>query len=146
MRPGDQDENSGNRADGSASGDSGLAVGGKTDFGQVSVRFFNPITRGRLLAEFELNGVSVLEDGPELKKIIKNKYRFVREQATIAVRNSNAAELADPKLKLLERRVLIRINRSLDRPLLRSVDLAHFSLSEATPEMNLLGEDAEKGK
>ena len=140
MRITTQDKNAGSNAD----DNSGAAIGGQADFGQVGVRLFNPITRGRLLAEFDLEGVAVLEDGPELKNIIKNKYRFVREQATIAVRNSTAAELADPKLKLLERRVLIRINRSLERPLLKSVTFSKFKLAEATPELDLLGKNSNK--
>lgn len=120
------------------------ARGGRAHFGQLSVKLFNPITRSRLQADFKLKGISALQDGPELDKIIKNKYRFIREQATIAVRNCTAAELADPKLKLLERRVLIRINRSLNSPLLKSVDLAKFTLSESTPELDLMGADADE--
>ncbi|MBN2295482.1 MAG: hypothetical protein JXM70_23835 [Pirellulales bacterium] len=134
----------GQHADGSTADDSENSIGGRAEFGQVSVKLFNPVTRSRIVAEFDLEGVAVLEDGPELQKIIKNKYRFVREQATIAVRNSSAVELADPKLKLLERRVLIRINRSLERPLLKSVDLEHFNLCEATPELDLLGDEEEQ--
>ena len=129
---------------GSGGGDSASDVGGLADFGPVSVRLFNPVTRSRLQADFQLEGISVINDGPELEKIVKNKYRFIREQATIAVRNCSNAELADPKLKMLERRVLIRINRSLERPLLKSVDLAKFSLCEATPELDLMGDDEDE--
>lgn len=121
-------------------------VGGRADFGRLNVTLFNPVTRCRLQADFDLKGVAVIEDGPALEKTIKNKYRFIREQATIAVRNCSSAELADPKLKLLERRVLIRINRSLEHPLLKSVDLAKFSLSESTPELDLTGKDVDAKK
>ncbi len=144
MRLGDQDAKGGNGSGGSGNAESGLAGGGRADFGQVGVKLFNPITRGRIQADFHLEGVAILGDGPALEKILKNKYHFIREQATVAIRNSSTAELVDPKQKMLERRVLIRINRSLARPLLKSVDLAKFSLSESTPELDLMGDGSDE--
>lgn len=137
---GSNDNNGSGDTDG---GDSKPTTGGRADFGPVSVRLFNPITRCRMQANFDLKGVTLLEDGPALNKIIKNKYRFIREQATIAIRNSNATELIDPNHELLQRRIRIRINRSLDHPLLKTVKLDHFKISESTPELDLMGEDAD---
>lgn len=146
MRQADRNPKNGNGAEGSGSEGSKPVVGGRTDFGQLSVKLFNPITRCSLRADFDLKGVAILEGGPKLEKIVKNKFRFIREQATVAIRNSSVAELTDPKLKRLQRRILIRINRSLDRPLLKSVDLDQFSLCEITPELNLMDENSDEEK
>ena len=92
--------------------------GQKIDFGTLNASIFNPITRARLRVEFDIEGIAACDD-PTAAKTIKSKYRFIREQAVIAVRNSGAAELEDERLRLLRRRILIRINRSLERPLFK---------------------------
>ncbi len=128
----DHDSSFGRRA----SGEPGIAYrgNGRVQLGQFSVSSYNPITRLTLKADFQLEGVTSCPDREAFDRFMQSSHRFFREQVMVSVRNSARAELIDPGLRLLKRRIVARVNLAMGRPFLKSVAIKDFNLLELSHE------------
>lgn len=100
------------------------------DLGQFSVTAFHPISNTTMRIDFLLYGIVGVEDEEEFLDLLEdNRHRF-RDQVIITIRMADIADLTDPTLGLIKRRVLERTNRVLNKPLLRGVIFSEFSFLE----------------
>jgi len=100
------------------------------DLGQFSVTAFHPISNTTMRIDFQLYGMVAEEDQDEfLDRLDENRHRF-REQIIVTIRSADIADLTDPTLGLIKRRVLERTNRILGKPLLRGAIFSDFSFLE----------------
>ena len=61
----------------------------------------------------------------------------------VSVRNSDLEELTDPKLYLLKRRIVARVNLALGERFLKSVDVKDFNLLESLDRSDFVRYDPE---
>ena len=104
---------------------------GKAKLGAFSIRIFNPASRTTLQTDFRLEGRTDCPDEEAFGRFIKSNNRFFREQVTVTLRNCDAEDLADPRLRMLEKKLVSRVNRALDRHFLKSAQIKDFSLYES---------------
>jgi len=116
-----------------ASGTSDLAYfgDGKAELGDFSIKIYDPITRTALRSDFHLEGNTVFDDQEKFDRFMQsNKLQF-REQVTVAMRTCNVNDLANPDLKLLEKKLVSRVNRALGRNVLKSARITNHTLYES---------------
>ncbi len=104
---------------------------GKARLGEFTVRMFNPASRTALRADFRLEGRTDCPDEEAFNEFIGTVNRAFREQVTITVRNCSSDDLADPRYRILEKKLVSRVNRALDRPFLKSAQIKEFCLYES---------------
>ena len=104
---------------------------GKFELGDFSVRIFDPINRTTLRSDFHLEGNTIFDDEDGFQDFMQSNHRQFREQIMVAVRNCDVEELADPDLRLLEKKLAARVNRAMDRPILKSVRIGNLTLYES---------------
>ncbi len=104
---------------------------GRANLGDYSVKIYDPVTRTALRADFALEGETSCGDRPSFDNWLAGHRYLLREQVMIAVRNGNVEEFTDPKLGLLSRKIVARVNRILGRPFLKSVRFKGFVLYES---------------
>ena len=128
-----------------ATGEPGVAYhgDGRVELGDFSVKVFNPVTRVVLRTDFRLEGVTSCADQDAFEQFIQGNHRFFREQVMVSVRNSDLEELTDPKLHLLKRRIIARVNLALGEPFLISVDVKDFNLLESLDRSGFVRYDPE---
>ena len=120
----------GRRADGP--GELAYFGDGKAELGEFSVKIFDPVTGTALRTDFRLEGQTVYADEGAFEQFMKNNNRFFREQVMVTVRNCELRDLVDPDLKLLEKKLVSRVNRALGRRILKSTRIKDFDLLEST--------------
>ncbi|NUQ64963.1 MAG: hypothetical protein HUU20_21070 [Pirellulales bacterium] len=105
--------------------------GGRAHLGEYSVKVYDPVNRTTLRADFVLEGEIACADRAGFDSWMAGHGRALREQVMVAVRNSDTAELTDPKLTVLGGKLLARVNRSFNEPFLKSVKFKSFLLYES---------------
>ena len=107
---------------------SGLTV--EVELGDFSVTSYQPASEVTLRIDFHLFG-TVMEDSENdfMGRLDRNTNR-VREQVIVTVRNAELTDLTDPGLGLIKRRILTKVNRTLGKPLLRTIVISDFSFIE----------------
>jgi flagellar basal body-associated protein FliL len=102
----------------------------EADLGDFSVTIFQPASNTTLRIDFHLFGAIRVDDEGEFKsRMEEHKHRF-RDQVLVTIRSSDVADLADPGLGLIKRKILAKTNETLGKPLLRSVIFSEFSFIE----------------
>ena len=114
---------------------------GKADLGNFSVLIFNPASRTRLRTDFRLEGRTVYENKQQFDEFVKHNHRFFREQVMVTLRNCEPADLADPRFRMLEKKLIARVNRTLGKPLLKSVEVKDFVLLESVARSSFVERD-----
>jgi flagellar FliL protein len=98
--------------------------------GSYHVVTFNTETGTSLNIDFELYGTVLAKEEKEFTELFEaNKVRL-REQILVTVRGSDVADLSDPDLGLLKRKILEKTNRTLGKPLLNEAIFSKFSFIE----------------
>ncbi len=98
--------------------------------GSYHVVTFNTDTGTSLNIDFELYGTVLAKEEKEFTELFEaNKVRL-REQILVTVRGSDVADLSDPDLGLLKRKILEKTNRTLGKPLLNEAIFSKFSFIE----------------
>jgi hypothetical protein len=128
--------NKGSKIGRPASGAIGLAYfgEGRADLGKYSVSLFNPLTRTATRADFKLQGTTVCSDESSFRDFLDNNHRYLREQVMVTIRNCDASDLDDPELKLLEKKLVARVNRALGQRFLMAVNFEDFQLSQTSQQ------------
>jgi flagellar FliL protein len=102
----------------------------EVDLGQYSITVPQPNSTTSLRVDFHLVGTVLDTDESEATSLYdRNVHRF-RDQVLVEIRNSEPADLADPGLALIKRRILEKSNALLGKPVLRSVVFSEFSCFE----------------
>lgn len=107
---------------------------GKARLGHYHIRLFNPVTGSSLHTDFRVEGRTTCGDQEQFRKFMRSNYRLFREQVMVTLRNCHAGELASPDLRLLEKKLVSRVNRALDRDFLHSAQIKDFAVYEAVRE------------
>jgi flagellar FliL protein len=102
----------------------------EVEIGDFSVTSYQPSSEATLRIDFHLFA-TVPEEGEGLfaSQLKRNKNR-VREQVIVTMRNAELTDLTDPGLGLIKRRILTKVNRTLGKPLLRTIIISDFSFVE----------------
>ena len=102
----------------------------EVDLGQFTVTAFQPATNSTLRIEFHLYGTVPSGSQKEFMKLLEdNQHRF-RDQVIVTVRSSELMDLTDAGLGLIKRKILDKTNRTIGKPLLRSVIFSDYSFLE----------------
>ena len=100
------------------------------DLGDYSVTATQPNSSTALRVDFKLFGTLLEEDEKEAIALYdRNVHRF-RDQILYEIRNSEPADLADPALGLIKRRILERSTAVFGKPIFRSILIPQFSYIE----------------
>lgn len=83
-----------------------------------------------LRIEFKLFGTVLEKEADEFTLLYEERMLRVKEQINLTVRTADFDALNDPRLGLLRRQILEKINRTLGKPYLRSVGFGDFSMTE----------------
>ena len=104
---------------------------GKAELGDFSIKIYDPVTGASLKSDFHLEGNTVFDDKEGFDEFMLSNRRLFREQITVAMRTCNVNDLADPNLKLIEKKLVSRVNRAMGRSVLKSVRITDHSLYES---------------
>jgi hypothetical protein len=121
----------GNKAKRGRAGESGVAFRGRgcAELGEFSVRTYDPVTGTTRLAEFQLEGITSCQDEESFHRFMEQNNRCFREQVSVVIRNTRAVDLKDTDL--LGRKIVVRVNRIFEHPVLESVQIKDFAVYEA---------------
>ncbi len=80
--------------------------------------------------EFHLYGVIAKDQDAPFKQLLEHHQNRIRDQIGFIIRAADLAELADPALGLLKRKILTKVNETLGKPMLRGVVFSEFTFTE----------------
>lgn len=118
---------------------------GKAELGEYCVHIFDPITQSEMRTEFRLEGTTSYGDEASFHRFMRCNHRFFREQVAVVFRMHNLDELVAPDLNLLGRKIVARVNRSLDQPVLRSAQVKDFGVYESIDRSGFALLDRDEG-
>ncbi len=98
--------------------------------GSYHVVTFNTDTGTSLNIDFELYGTVLAKEEPEFNHLYEANQVRLREQVLVTIRAADIADLSDPDLGLLKRKILEKTNRTLGKPLLSEAIFSKFSFIE----------------
>ncbi|MCX7426555.1 MAG: flagellar basal body-associated FliL family protein [Planctomycetia bacterium] len=102
----------------------------EVDLGEFTVMAYQPASNSTLRIDFHLYGTITQEANEEFVTLKEGNHARLREQVTVIVRSAEIADLTDPGLGLIKRRILEKINRTLGKPLVQGVVVSDFSFIE----------------
>jgi flagellar FliL protein len=100
------------------------------DLGDYDVTSYQPSSGTALRIGFHLYGTLEKEKSEGFNEAMEACRHRVRDQVLIIVRSAEMADLADPGLGLIKRKILEKTNAALGRPMLHSVVFSDFSFIE----------------
>lgn len=100
------------------------------DIGKFNVVVHQPAANVTLRITFHLIGTAIGADNDELTELVKNNQHRLRDQVIFEIRNSDPAELTDPGLALIKRRILAKSNALIGKPMFRAMLFSEFSFIE----------------
>ncbi|MBI1902278.1 MAG: flagellar basal body-associated FliL family protein [Planctomycetia bacterium] len=80
--------------------------------------------------DFHLYGVVRKDDESEFLDLLSKQENRIRDHIGSIIRSADLAEVSDPGLGLLKRKILTKVNETLGKPLLRGVVFSEFSFIE----------------
>jgi len=102
----------------------------EVDLDSFTVTSYQAATNTTLRIDFHLFATVAAEDQQAfLDWLEANRHRF-RDQVIVTVRAAEISDLTDAGLGLIKRKILDKTNRSIGKPLLRSVIFSDFSFLE----------------
>lgn len=112
-------------------GDEDAAVStGTFELGEFRLRNFRPTHNETASIRFSLHLVLDPDAKPEALEELRHWQRRLRDQAIIAVRSAEAADLAEPELARVQRLIIIRLNRLPVARLIKGVYLTNFAVGD----------------
>jgi len=102
----------------------------EVSLGNFHVVAYNPESGSSLNVDFELYGLVLADEETEFFDLYTASAKRISEQITITVRGTDPADLTDPGLGLIKRKILEKTNRALGKPLLREAVFSSFSFVE----------------
>ncbi len=126
----------------SGTGSPTFGEGGRVTLGVYNVHRFNPITDTTLTVNFKLSGKTACNDEASFEDFMEAYYPFIRQQVMGTVRDCEMGDLADKPG--LARKMVARVNRTLGRRFLKSVEFDRMEMFETIGPYT--GESWEPGK
>lgn len=102
----------------------------EVELGEYSVTVTQPNSSTTLRVDFKLVGTILEEDEDEMTEMFDRYVHRFRDQVFSEIRNSEPADLADPHLGLIKRRILEKSTNLFGKPLLKSIMFSEFSYVE----------------
>ena len=102
----------------------------EVELGDFSVTSYQPASEVTLRIDFHLFGTVMEESENDFMGRLERNTNRVREQVIVTVRNAELTDLTDPGLGLIKRRILTKVNRTLGKPLMRTIVIGDFSFIE----------------
>lgn len=103
----------------------------EVDLGVYNISSHQPAAGTTLRIDFKLVGTVNVADKKAFDELLENNKNRLRDRIIFEIRNAEVADLSDPGLGLIKRRILERVNALLGRPLLRGVVFSDFSFAGA---------------
>ena len=100
------------------------------DLEQFTVTAYHPVSNTTMRIDFLLYGMVGEEDQDEFLDLWEAKRHRFRDEVIMTIRSADIADLTDPTLGLIKRRVLERTNKVIGKPLLQGVIFSEFSFLE----------------
>ncbi len=95
--------------------------------GKFNITIHKPEAESTLRIGFNLVATVLEKDTEEFGNLFKANEHRVRDQVIFEIRNSATADLTDPGLGLIKRRILAKSNELLGRPIIQSVVFSEFT-------------------
>lgn len=108
-------------------GDQGMS---EKDLGQFGVTAYQPSSNTTLRIDFHLYATIPNAEEAQFNEVYASSQHRIREQVIITIRNSEIADLTDPGLGLIKRKILEKTNRLLGKQYLQNVVFSDFSFVE----------------
>lgn len=102
----------------------------EVDLGQFGVTAFQPASNTTLRIDFHLYATIPVSEQQHFDEVYASTQHRVREQVIVTIRNSEIADLTDPGLGLIKRKILEKTNRLLGKGYLQNVVFSDFSFVE----------------
>ena len=108
-------------------GDEGMT---EKDLGQFGVTAYQPASNTTLRIDFHLYATIPHAEDVHFDEVYASSQHRIREQVIVTIRNSEIADLTDPGLGLIKRKILEKTNRLLGKAYLQNVVFSDFSFVE----------------
>lgn len=114
--------------------------------GQYSIKLYDPASHLIFRANFALDGETCCRDARSFAHWAAAHHCLLREQIMVAVRESQLADLMEPKLERLQNRLVTQVNRMVGEPFLTSVRFKGFCLYQSSDNASfVLWEESSRG-
>ena len=98
--------------------------------GNYHVLSYNPDSGSKTNVDFKLFATVLADEEGEFFDLFTANEQRIREQVLVTLRGTEIADLTDPTLGLIKRKVLEKTNRALGKPLLHEAIFSDFSFEE----------------
>ena len=99
----------------------------EVELGQFGITAHQPAAGSTLRVDFTLVGTVQEKDRSEFASLLeRNRHRF-RDMVLVEIRTAEVADLTDPGLGLIKRRILEKSNTLFGKPILRSVFFSDYT-------------------
>lgn len=98
--------------------------------GTFHVLSYNPDSGSKTNVDFKLFATVLADEEGEFFDLFTANEQRIREQVLVTLRGTEIADLTDPTLGLIKRKVLEKTNRALGKPLLHEAIFSDFSFEE----------------
>lgn len=96
------------------------------ELGEIVLAQVRPLENSTLHVRFDPRAVASAANAERLKNALTKHRHQARDQVIVAVRAAESWEFDEPDLHKLRRRILLRLNRWLDAPLVEDVLLTDY--------------------
>jgi flagellar basal body-associated protein FliL len=102
----------------------------EVDLGEFDVTAFQPVSNSTLRVSVHVWGTVADKDQAAFQDLTQGNQQRLREQVLVTIRSADSAELTEPGLGVVKRKILDRMNKTLGKPLLRTIVFSDFSSIE----------------
>jgi len=102
----------------------------EVELGEFSIMGPTAHSNASLIVDCLVYGMVESAASHEFTSLFESKKVRIRDQIIVIIRSAEASDLADPALAVIKRRILVRINETLGKPLLKGVVFSRFSFME----------------
>ncbi len=100
------------------------------ELGEFDVTAFQPISETTMRITFQLYGTIHEDDADTFDELKADNDHRLSEQMIVVIRGANVGDLTDPNLGLIRRKLLDKVNKTIGKPLIKSVIISQFSYVE----------------
>ncbi len=102
----------------------------EVDLGKFGVVVHKPAEEVTLRVNFHLVGIVAASEAADLTPMVEKTKHRLRDQVIYEIRNSETADLTDPGLGLIKRRILAKTNELFGKPQLKSIVFSDYTFLE----------------
>lgn len=102
----------------------------EVELGKYNITVTRPASEITLKVSFVLIGTVAEHDHTPFEDLLAKNQHRLRDKIIFEIRNCELADLTDPGLGLIKRRILAKSNELLGKPILESVVFSEFSYTQ----------------